>query len=38
VFKNAKQHVFVANTPKKAKNMPNYDIHTKQHFLMPIHF
>jgi len=29
---------FHANTIKKAKKMPNYDIHAKHRFFMPNHF
>jgi len=24
--------------PKKAKKMPNYDVHSKHHFFIPNHF
>jgi len=27
IFKIAKQHFFLPKPPKKAKNMPNYDVH-----------
>jgi len=35
---NAKQHFFCYLIKKGKKNMPNYDAHAKQHFLMPNHF
>jgi len=31
-------NVLSANTMKKTKNMPNYDVHAKQNFLMSNHF
>jgi len=37
-FKNAKQYVYSANITKEGQNMPNYDVHAKQHFPMPHHF
>jgi len=38
VSKNAKQCFFMPTPSKKAKKMPNYDVHAKHHFFMPNHF
>jgi len=34
-LKNAKQHFLLPILLEKAKNMPKYDVHAKQHFFMP---
>jgi len=38
VLKNAKQCFFMPTPPKKAKKMPNYDVHAKHHIFMPNNF
>ena len=38
VSKNPKQCFFMPTPSKKAKKMPNYDVHAKHHFFMPNNF
>jgi len=38
VLKNAKQCFFMPTPSKKAKKMPNFDVHAKHHFFMPNNF
>jgi len=38
-FLNMPNNIFLLPTPlNKAKSMPNYDVHAKQHIFMPNHF